>query len=231
MREAALRYWSYPLLSTPSAVINMIAFQLPTVLLTFWYGPATAGLFSLSQTILGAPVTLISQAVDQVFTGEIAKQGLNAAVLLPLYRSTAKRLLLIGLIPTIPWLVAGWWLVPFIFGANWRGAGYYVEILSISFLAQFVAVPISQVLIYLNRQGVVLIWDIARILLTVASLGLPRVFAVSDLVAVGAYSLIMIVGYWALYLLGLWALKAALQPREVPLEPEGSPLPILRPEN
>jgi len=36
------------------------ALQLPTVLLTFWYGPAVAGLFAFSQTILGAPASLAS---------------------------------------------------------------------------------------------------------------------------------------------------------------------------
>jgi hypothetical protein len=82
----------------------MTALQLPTVRLTFWYGPAVAGLFAFSQTILGAPASLVGQAVAQVFTGEIARAGVDSPGLLPLYQRTSRKLFLIGLLPTLPWL-------------------------------------------------------------------------------------------------------------------------------
>jgi O-antigen/teichoic acid export membrane protein len=185
----------------------MTALQLPTVLLTFWYGPAVAGLFAFSQTILGAPASLVGQAVAQVFTGEISRAGVDSPGLLPLYQRTSRKLFLIGLLPTLPWLIAGAWLIPLIFGENWRAAGLYVQLLSINFLVQFVSVPISIVLIYINRQGTVLLWDIARILITIACLGLPKYFSKGDLLAIGCFSAAMVICYGALYLLGLFALR------------------------
>jgi O-antigen/teichoic acid export membrane protein len=210
MRSLGREYWMYPLLSTPSSIVNMSALQLPAILLNFWYGSAIAGYFSFSQTILGAPSSLISQAVAQVFTGEIAKRGVDPELLLPLYKATAKKLFLVGLLPTVPWLICGSWLIPLLFGGNWQHAGLYVQILSLSFLIQFFAAPISQVLIYLNRQGAMLIWDIVRILLSIACLGLPRLVPNGDVIAVTSYTICMIGCYLVLYWMGLLALGKAV---------------------
>lgn len=97
-----------------------------------------------------------------------------------------------------------------VLGPNWREAGELARLLAPSLLLQFIAVPVSQTLTILERQGVQLDWDISRLVL-VCLVPLTVHIMGGDLRAtVGGYSAALTICYLAL----LWLTDARIAARD-----------------
>jgi O-antigen/teichoic acid export membrane protein len=207
VRRMARRYQRYPLLSSFSGLINSVGLQLPAILLASFYGLQVAGWFTLGQRVIGAPMALVGQAVSQVYLGEAAQLARqNPSSLRSLFLKAASRLLLLGLAPLGLLALSGPWLFAQIFGAGWRDAGIYIQVLSLMFLVQFVVVPLSQTLNILERQDWQLGWDIGRLLTVTGTLLIARMLGWLPSWAIAAYSMAMLISYIALFGLSLRAL-------------------------
>src|SRR5699024_8695047 len=101
------------------------------LLLVVHFSNEVVGWFGLTQTAVRVPVTLISQAVAQVYLGELSKrlraQGTGSMLL---FNRVSKALAacavavfaaLVGLAPII---------FPIIFGTNWYNSGIYAAALA-----------------------------------------------------------------------------------------------------
>lgn len=73
MVSIAKQYYRFPLYSCPSVLFNTLAFQMPVLMLIRLYGPETVGLYTLANSVLVLPASLISSAVSQVYLGEVAQ--------------------------------------------------------------------------------------------------------------------------------------------------------------
>ncbi len=208
IRKVAGRYKRFPLLSSGSALINSAGLQLPALLLAAFYGPQVAGWFALAQRVIGIPMSLVGQAVAQVYMGEASwfiRE--KPAALSFLFSNAARKLFFLGLLPIIILMISGPRLFAIVFGPNWWMAGLYMRILGLMYLVQFVVVPLSQTLNLLERQDIQLGWDIGRLLLV------PGIIVIAHLkgwlaeYAVGVYGIAMLVFYAVLYWLSLCNLK------------------------
>jgi O-antigen/teichoic acid export membrane protein len=204
IRQLAARYRRFPLLSSGSALLNAAGLQLPIILLAGFYGPQVVGWFALGQRIVGIPMSLIGRSVAQVYMGEAAKLRGNPDTLNRLYWKTAKRLLLIGVVPFALLALCSGWLFVVVFGESWREAGLYVQLMSAMFLVQFVVVPLSQTLNILEQQDWQLLWDVGRLAAVVGGLVVVHLFSWPAWSAVATYSASMLAAYLAL--LGLSSL-------------------------
>jgi len=212
VRRMARRYQRYPLLSSFSGLINSVGLQLPAILLASFYGLQVAGWFTLGQRVIGAPMALVGQAVSQVYLGEAAQLARqNPSSLRSLFLKTASRLLLLGLAPLGLLALSGPWLFAQIFGAGWRDAGIYIQVLSLMFLVQFVVVPLSQTLNVLERQDWQLGWDIGRLLVVMIALLVAYTLSWSSVGAVAMYSVAMLIAYVTLFGLSLSALQEKIR--------------------
>jgi O-antigen/teichoic acid export membrane protein len=164
--SAVRRYRRFPLLATPSGLLNSAGLDVPLLLISALYGDARAGFLGLTIRVIGAPATIIGQAVNQVFTGESGARirdrdgGLGASV-----RSAVLRLVAAGALPTIALIVAGPVLFGLVFGAEWTEAGDYARLLAVAYLAQFAVAPVSGTLFLLEHQDRELAWVSVRLLL------------------------------------------------------------------
>jgi O-antigen/teichoic acid export membrane protein len=150
LRQVLHRHWYYPVFSASSSLLQSACHMLPAVLVALLYGPALAGLFALSQRVVGLPVRLFSDSASQVFLGEIATADRDRLV--QLFKKITLLFLGIGLLGMLPLLLAGPWLFALVFGEEWRQAGTIVQILVPLHLARFVVRPVSQTLNVLQRQ-------------------------------------------------------------------------------
>ena len=205
----ARTYRRFPLLSTGSGLLNSLGLQAPVVLLAALYGPRVAGWFALTQRVMALPLTSVGQAFAQVYLSSAAKSArTDISGLRNLFAKSAVRLAKIG---TVPILVLGMlapWLFPVLFGPAWEEAGTYVRIMAPMFAVQFVAVPLSQTLNVLERQGLQLAWDAGRCILVVAALLVPRLMNVGDVGAITAYSVSMLIAYVFLLAMSLSAVRS-----------------------
>lgn len=184
MWDVVKRYRRFPLISSWSALLNAVAFQLPYLLLTMFYGPQVLGWVALAQRVLGLPFNLLGTSVGQVYLAEAARIKDDHRQLMHLFMKTVKHLTFVG-VPALGLIVlAAPWAFSVVFGPNWTEAGKYLQAMAVMFFMQLVATPIRGNLYVLERQDLHLYCEIIRLTLMSGSLLLATYLNKSAIVAV-----------------------------------------------
>ncbi|MCW3835412.1 oligosaccharide flippase family protein [Sphingomonas canadensis] len=142
----------FPRYLVPSEVFNYLGAQLVAFVTPALFSAAALGQYSLGQRVAAMPISVIGSAMGSVFRSAVGPQHSTPEDILPLFRSTLKRLCLAGALVTLPLLVAGPQLFAFVFGAKWHDAGFYLQLMSPVVFARFVVSPLSVILLLAGRQ-------------------------------------------------------------------------------
>jgi len=190
MREVALRYRHFPLVSSGSALINTSGLALPTLLLAYLYGPQVTGWFALTDRVMHVPSVLVGQAVSQVYCSEFARLAqADPAALSILFRRTARQLALLGLLP----LLLTWFAAPplfaLVFGEPWREAGHYARLLALRHYAALIVSPLTPTLMLLEQQSWQLGSDICLLTFAAGGLWIGHGLGCSARQVIGIYGL------------------------------------------
>jgi O-antigen/teichoic acid export membrane protein len=216
MRLQARRYKRFPFIGTWSALANAGAGHLTPLAVAVTFGPVPAGWFAVGLRVMALPVTILGQAVSQVYLHRAAEINRRSTTDLRVpFVSVTKRLLVIGALTVLPAGLVSPWLFPIVFGADWRNAGIYMLVATPMFYAQFVVSPLSQTLNVLNRQGTLLVWDVGRVVLILLAFTFGSVLAWSPAVTIGIFAGLLAAAYMALWVAMLWAIEQSeVTPRE-----------------
>lgn len=190
VRSTLLRYKRFATLSLPADLINVVAAQMPLVVLTSRFGAEVAGLYALTTKMMGAPISLLGTAVRDVFkrsaneefrqTGSCIRTYLKTFVVL----GVASLLMVIVLYPLAEWLFVT------LFGEKWRESGVMAIWLLPLFALRFLASPLSYTLYVVQKQNVDLAWQVGLLAMTVATL-FPFSTFKSTLICYGAAYAVM----------------------------------------
>ena len=145
------RHRKFPLYSSWGALINTASWQIPILMLGSFFSPAVVGFYSLGFRLIQMPLSLIGGAVSQVFFQRGAEAH-NSGDLGRLVEGLFNRMLIIGLLPSMILMVIGADLFAFVFGAEWREAGVFTQILAPWALVWFLSSPLSTVYAIQERQ-------------------------------------------------------------------------------
>jgi O-antigen/teichoic acid export membrane protein len=163
-------FWRY---SLPSGLLNTLVGQLPLFMIGMHSGAAAAGLFSLTQRVLGAPVTLVAASVLDVFKRQAAQEFQSLGHCKTVYRSTLRGLILIALLPALILFLFSPELFAWAFGPAWKPAGDMARIMAPLCFLSFVASPLSYVFFITGKQKMELVWQVALFTITVAAFSVP----------------------------------------------------------
>ena len=161
--RVAGEYKRFPLLSLPSALLNVLGLQLPVLVLAAYYSESAVGSFAFAHRLMAAPVTLLARSAGQVFLGEAAPAIEDRERLLRLFLKLTSTLLIVAAVPALLLALAGPKLFEVAFGPEWQTAGEYARYLAPVFIGQFVLSPVGQTFNILNLLGHQLIWDVSRL--------------------------------------------------------------------
>jgi len=151
LRDPARRYRRFPLFSMPSTLLSALVTRMPFFLLLPFFGQSVVGLFGLAFNALLIPLSLVGAAVAQVFfvhAAEAHRDGTLAGLTTTVHR----RLVMIGLFPTLALLIAGPDVFDFVFSAAWRTSGRYVQYVGPWLFLSAVASPLTRLFDVLERQ-------------------------------------------------------------------------------
>jgi len=205
------RYKKFPLISSQSALLNVLGLNLPILLLAHFYGSKKVGFFSLTLLVVNVPLTTLGRSLSQVFiseSSELIKTDIKK--LKKLYLKIIRNLLIIGIIPCLILILWAPVLFPFIFGDGWHLSGKITQNLAIMYLIQFVTVPTSQLLTIMENQEIQLIWDALRLLAVFISIYIPFLIGSSFLITVTYYGLTMSIMYGILLLIQIFYLNKTI---------------------
>jgi len=207
IRKVAYRYRRFPLIMTPALFLNSAAIYLPSILMATFYGPRIAGFYFLTKKVLTLPVQLVGTSVNQVFVGEaIQYRNENPNEFKRMFQKTTLRLFLLGLPGCLILLFSGTWIFQIVFGENWQTAGLFTQILAPMLLTKFAGDSLT-VLPILEKQGLLLIWNIIRLSLVLGGLTIAIFFKLSEVYAVTLLSIALTSSYILKYLFAINSIR------------------------
>lgn len=208
MQAVLVRYKKFPLYSTWAALLNVISWQLPVFLLSYYFSSTVVGYYALGFRILQLPMSLVGGAIAQVFFQRASEAKLEGH-LAQVVEDTFSWLVRIGMFPMFMLGVVGRDLYVIVFGDAWAEAGVYTQILSIWAFFWFIASPLSTLFSVLERQDFDLKINLALIVGRFISLSIGG-RADNPRLALGLFAIVGIViyGYWSFAALRVCKIEA-----------------------
>lgn len=215
---AATRYRRFPLLSAPSAFLNMVTLHAPAILIAAAYGPVVAGFYALAQRVLGVPMGFLGSAIGEVFMGDSAEGYRDGDLrrIQRLFRKTFATLVISSVVLVGSVAVVAPWVAAFVFGDTWDDAGRYMRALAPMFAMGLVAAPFGSVLAILERQDLYFGRELIRAIIVIGALLLATGQELSAMQGMVALGLAGAVGYGIYVALSWYALLQAVRRRVSP---------------
>lgn len=171
-------YWKkqhrFPMYSLPSDALNTASAQLPVLIIASRFGAEAAGLLAMAIRMLGAPMSLISASVLDVFKRHAGKAYRERGECRKEYIETLRLLIIIAVLSGLAVAFGAQQAFATFFGAEWLGAGTMAVWLFPRFVIGFVASPLSYMVYISGKQHLDLIWQVSLFLVTVLTLCLGR---------------------------------------------------------
>ena len=160
----------FPKLIMPGRLLNEIGKYLPVFFLGFYFSSVEVGYYSMTLLVLYAPMSMISFAIRDVFRQRANEDYKKTGNCHTFYVKIFKILAIIAVFGSVVLILC----LPFIFsifvGKQWDTAAHYAQILAIPSLLTFVATPLFDVLIIVNKLKINLLWQIYYTAITLLSL-------------------------------------------------------------
>lgn len=170
VRKVWGEYWKFPVIFTPSALLNAFGAQLPLFISIQMLGAQNVGGLALALQFSLAPVGLVASAIAQVFASEVAERvrenrgGVLRLFLKSSIRSVALSVVLFGVL-----FFAFPVIVPYVFGEDWRQASGFVRAVAPAACCSFVFMTVSRIFSVYAAAGASLVADLSRIIIVAVS--------------------------------------------------------------
>lgn len=200
MKKVALDYKAQPLFSMPGLFILTFSYSVIPIFIGSLYSIQDVGYFSISVTILGLPLSLISNNVAKIFFRKASiEKDLKGN-----YKSSFKHisflLILMSIIGfSILWLIAEP-LFGFVYGYEWAKSGLYVKILIPMYAARFVVTSMMHGFIISRKQNLKLLLQSFFILSAVLVYIYSNHFEVTIEVFLNLINIFYTINYVVLYI-------------------------------
>lgn len=176
----ANRYNEFPLFSLPSAFLNKTISQSPIFLLSYFFTPIHVGNYGMCERLLSVPTSLISEAISNVFRGELSSSK-NSLHKKDTFYKVLKRLVTMA-IPIFTILY--FWgdnILNYMFSQQWELAMVYSKLLVLPLFFQFIFTPLTFVLFYFEKQKLELKIQIFAFSLLIISVLIFRTYFSTDI--------------------------------------------------
>ena len=190
------KYYKYPVFVSPADAMSSMGLLAPPLILGVTFGAEIAGFYALSQRVVGGPISMLAQAIGQVYLGNVADLiRRDRSQIRNLFGQLVICLGVLGLLLVLPLSFAARSLFPSIFGDEWYVAGQYCVLLIPMFYFQFTVSPISNTLALIGKQKTMMFLDCLRLILLGLSYLFIRILDLSAFEAVLMISIFNTISY------------------------------------
>ncbi len=200
----AKRYKQFPLYEASTTFLNSVQLALPVFFLAKYFPEAILGYYALLMRVALSPLGFISSAVSQVYLRKVAelvqrkKDSTRYLIQLSLTLAT------IVAIPTFIFMLYAPTLFGWVFGEQWREAGFLLTILMPGLAVRFVASSVSGAIPSTGNSRLGAYWKIFAFITTFSmfwllagKLTIEDLFFAMMLTDVAIYSLYLYVSWYS----------------------------------
>lgn len=213
MKRLASRYRDFPIYSSWSGLLSTMSAQMPLFFLAYYFSPVVVGFYALGYRMVRVPMGLIGGAISKVFLQKLSEERNKSGSVATVVDEVFKRLVSIGLFPTLVLTIIGKDFFVVVFGQNWAEAGVYLQYLAPWMFLIFITSPLSNIFSVLEKQvqgltfNVMLFISMLIVLIVGGISGNPR-FAIMLLALNGVVFWIWLC-LWVMRLAGISPVKTA----------------------
>jgi O-antigen/teichoic acid export membrane protein len=160
VRQIARKYWEYPLISLPPAVLDTLALSMPLLFIVQHFGEGAGGHYSQVQRFVAAPLLLCSAAISQVFykhAGDAARAGKSTR---PLMWRTVRTLLLAGSGIVVLVALIGHPVLSLLLGEGWRTDSRYLLLILLPAVFRVSVSPITTIFMLARQVRLGALWQV-----------------------------------------------------------------------
>lgn len=187
--KLAKEYRDFPIYRAPESFFSKFSQSLPVLMLTAFFGPASAGFYTLGRTVLAMPSRLIGNAVGDVFYPRIAEAVNNNENATKLIKKATIALAGVGILPFGMVIIFGPFLFSFVFGEEWIIAGEYARWIALWSYSNFFNKPSVRALAALGAQKFHLIYTIFSFIIRTLVLLFGFYVFSSDIIAIALFGI------------------------------------------
>jgi O-antigen/teichoic acid export membrane protein len=188
-KKLAKKYKDFPLYRAPEVLLNAVSQSLPILILTSFFGPASAGFYSIGRTVLAIPSQLIGKSVGDVFYPRIAEAAINGENLTRLIKKATLALAAVGILPYGIVVAFGPWLFGFVFGSEWVMAGEYARWIALWVFFMFINQPSVKALPVMSAQSFHLKFTSFSLIVRISVLAIGYYGYFNDLIAIALFGI------------------------------------------
>ncbi|WP_175615806.1 lipopolysaccharide biosynthesis protein [Piscibacillus halophilus] len=206
LKDIAFDYKDFPLYRAPQVFFNAISQGLPIILLASFFGPATAGFYTLSRQALGIPVQILGKAVQDVFYPRVSEAANKKENISRIIIKSVLGLTILGIVPFGVIIAFGPFIFSFVFGVEWEVAGVYAQWIALMSLFMLITRPVIVSVPVLRIQKQFLFFEIIGTIFKIGALVFGFYYFQSDIYAVALFSITSMCTY---IILTLYTLSVA----------------------
>jgi O-antigen/teichoic acid export membrane protein len=157
------RYFKMANATVVSHLLSTTAVTIPLVGIGRLYGTYELGQYALVLATIYLPSGLLGAAIGQVYYQRAAQAWANSESLVPLWKKTVAKLLLIGVPAYMIISILSPIAYPFVFGGQWEQSGEFARYLSIAALCSFISSPLDRTRLIVGAWRYSLVWSTFRV--------------------------------------------------------------------
>lgn len=152
IRKVAAKYQDYPKHEYLGFLANLLAFNLPVILIARYWGTEESGLYAKAFTLLYMFVLLLGDSVNRVLHKEAADMCNGGKDLAPFINNVFRALVYLSLLPFILVTLIGPELFSVFLGERWLVSGQFAQAMALWSFANLLNLSLLPLYGVLNRQ-------------------------------------------------------------------------------
>jgi len=193
-----VKYGSFPMFSMPISFLNSISANLLIYAFSFTFSASIVGVYERFSKMVSIPLDMVSSSFSIVFFQEMASVSLKQRF----YRRAYMLSLLLGGLMNLPVVLWGPEIFSFVLGSEWLFAGEMARYLAPLMVFGFATRCISTTFSTINKNGVMLVWQLFYLAVTIGWIVVFRhhsvIFIIKTYALIGSF-LYLILGVYGYY--------------------------------
>lgn len=188
IRQIAINNKKFPLYDTPSTLLSYAALNLPVIILSFYFGKAEIGCFSIIVQLLLLPMSLIGSALGRVYYQQISAAS-DILNIQKISLQVLKLTIWLAILPTLFLACGGDQIVEIFLGDKWTTVGPISLCLTLWSIPTILTQPLLPIFRKCNKQEEMFLYDSIYFVLGVGAILLACFFKKSIYICILFYAI------------------------------------------